>query len=62
MGSGSSVSVELCPLDGLPCKFVSCCDDIIYVALGELHKVVCPRVVFKAGQSGAERSDVNATR
>jgi hypothetical protein len=51
--SGSSVSVELCPFDGLPCEFVSSCDDVIYVAFGQPHMVVCSRAVVRVRRSGA---------
>lgn len=51
--SGSSVSVELCPFDGLPCEFVGSCDDVIYVALGDFGKVVCSRAVMKVKRNGA---------
>jgi hypothetical protein len=57
--SGSSVSVDVCPFDGLPCAYVSSCDDVIYVALGEFDEVVCSRAVVKAKRSGAERSDID---
>ena len=50
--SDSSASVELCPFDGLPCKYVSSCDDVIHFALGE----------FRSCQGEAERSDVKRLR
>jgi len=39
--------VDVCPFDGLPCEFVSSCDDVIDFAFDEVPKYRCSRVVLK---------------
>ena len=50
--SNSVRPVNVCPLDGLPCEYVSSCDEVLAwrfgVVLGEAPS--CSRAVFKVGK------------
>ena len=43
-------SVDLCPFDDLPCKYVGSCDDVMEFAYGLVPSFKCSRVVVKFGK------------
>lgn len=43
-------SVDLCPFDGLPCDYVSSCDDVMELVHGLVLSFKCSRAVVKAGK------------
>ena len=51
MKSKSVRSVDLCPFDGLPCKYVGSCDEVLrlYWGVGDVEWS-CSRAVYKVGK------------
>ena len=41
-------SVDCCPFDGLPCEYVSSCDDVMALTFGLVLPCKCSRAVVKA--------------
>ena len=52
MKSKSVRSEDVCPFDGLPCKFVHSCDDALSLRIGfdVVEGASCSRAVFKVGK------------
>ena len=45
-------SVDVCPFDGLPCKYVSSCDDVLSLVFGfdVVEGASCTRAVYKVSK------------
>jgi len=46
----SPKSVDVCPFNGLPCDFVSSCDDVMERNFGLPPSYKCQRVVWKVAR------------
>jgi len=48
----SKRGVEVCPFDGLPCKYVNSCDDVLTLRFGFVigESEPCSRAVYKVGK------------